>query len=148
MKKLFYLYISILVLTLSSCHLESMQDNGDLTGFWHLERIDTIQTGGVNDLSGRRIFWAVENKMLVMQGANGNYSFRFRQTGDSLILSDPYRNYGHEEEGQGGDVKVTDPSVLHQYGIHHLEEHFHKDKLKGTDMVLSTDSLRLQFKKF
>lgn len=145
MKKL--LYISLFLIAISSCTLET-SDNGKLDGYWHLERIDTIPTGGAKDMTNERIFWAVENKLLQLQGNAGTYTFHFNNTADSLILLDPYRSYGHEEDSTGGDVKVTDPNELKPYGVQRLEEHFFKESLKGSSMVLRTDSFRLYFKKF
>lgn len=147
MKKLLYISVILFTAAISSCTLES-SDNGKLDGFWHLERIDTIPTGGVNDLSDETLFWAVENKILQLKGGSVIITLRFNNTSDSLILSDPYRSYGHEESGTGGDVQLTDPEVLKQYGVQHLEEHFVKESLKSSNMVLRTDSFRLYFKKF
>lgn len=73
---------------LSSCSIET-SDNGDLDGFWHLERIDTIATGGINDLSGQLIFWSVNNKLLMLKGSGSSYYLRFRQTDDSLVVFSP-----------------------------------------------------------
>lgn len=145
MKKL--LYIFIFMLALSSCTLET-SDNGKLDGFWHLERIDTISTGGALDMRDDKIFWAVENKLLQFQGGSATYTFHFNNTGDSLILIDPYHSYGHEENGQGGDVEVKDAKELRQYGVQHLNERLYKESLKGSSMVLRTDSVRLYFRKF
>ena len=46
MRKIF-LYIAMvpmLSLTLGGCSIE-MSDNGELDGYWHLERVDTLSTG-------------------------------------------------------------------------------------------------------
>ena len=43
-------------LTLASCELET-SDNGKFDGFWHLERVDTLATGGSLNLQQKRIFW-------------------------------------------------------------------------------------------
>ena len=67
MRKIF-LYIAMvpmLSLTLGGCSIE-MSDNGELDGYWHLERVDTLSTGGVCDLSGQLRFWAVQAKMLAL----------------------------------------------------------------------------------
>ena len=42
-----------------SCEIET-SGNGDLDGFWHLVRVDTLSTGGMCDMSGRRVFWSVQ----------------------------------------------------------------------------------------
>ena len=38
-----------LAMGVASCELER-DHNGDLAGYWHLERVDTLQTGGVKDM--------------------------------------------------------------------------------------------------
>lgn len=146
MRKLIYIFLFLLAI--SSCTIET-SDNGDLDGLWHLERIDTISTGGVCDMSGERIFWAVEHKMLQLRGGSDIYSFRFNDGGDSLILRDPYVSLAYDNGSQTrGDTILTDPQGLRQYGVQHLEEHFLKETMKGSRMVLRTDSFRLHFKKF
>lgn len=132
---------------LSSCSIET-SDNGDLDGFWHLERIDTIATGGVNDLSGQLIFWSVNNKLLMLKGSGDSYYLRFRQTADSLVVFSPYLAGGHQDVENGGDHPVGDPSELWPYGIRRLDEHFVKESLGSSHMVLRSPELRLYFRKF
>ena len=151
MRRLLYISIFLLILSslaLSSCTIER-SENGKLDGFWHLEKIDTIETGGVRDMSNERVFWAVQSKLLKLQGGTGSYLFRFNQTGDSLTLYSPYNNGGHEEQyGTGGDSPLTDPTNLASYGIEGLEVHYKKEKLSGTEMILSSGRVRLMFRKF
>ena len=46
MKKIIgVLSLAVMMLTLSSCEVETSQ-NGDLDGFWHLEEVGTLATGG------------------------------------------------------------------------------------------------------
>ncbi len=136
-----------LVFLLVSCSIES-SDNGKLDGYWRLERIDTIYTGGSCDLSGGNLFWGVQHKLMSLNGGSVSFFYRFSQTRDSLSLLVPYVNRGHEDVENGGDIPVDDPSALRQYGIQHVEEHFLKETLNGSRMVLRTDSFRLWFKKF
>lgn len=131
----------------ASCTIES-SSNGDLDGYWHLESIDTIRTGGKCDLSHKQLFWGVQHKLLLLNGGSTSFLYRFKQTGDSLILLTPYINGGHEDVEGGGDTPLTEPSGLRQYGIQHLEEHFLKEKLGGSYMVLRTDSFRLNLRRF
>lgn len=146
MKKL--LYISLFLLTLSACTIER-SNNGKLDGFWHLEKVDTIETGGVRDLSNEKIFWSVQNKLLYLQGGKGSYFLRFEQTSDSLIIHSPYTNGGHEEQyGSGGDKPLTDPTNLRSYGIEDLEVHYKKESMSSSRMILRSNKVRLQFKKF
>lgn len=134
----------------TSCELEH-SSNGKLDGFWHLERVDTLQTGGVFDMSQERYFWAVQGKLLHVRNTEDPYTgyfFRFSQTADSLILSQPHSNGGHQSGDDDGDIPITDVKDLRRYGVNHLEEHYHKDQLSSSRLILSTDKLRLYFKKF
>jgi len=145
--------ITILLLSLfsfflfTSCDLESI-DNGDLDGFWHLERVDTLSTGGSADLSQSKLFWAFEVKLMSLQGGSDGFFFRFRQTSDSLTIFTPYYNRGHDEGEGSGDIPVTDPSAMKQYGIDSLEVLYKKEALSGKKMVLRSRRLRLYFRKF
>ena len=135
---------------LVACDIES-SDNGKLDGFWHLERIDTLRTGGVADLSACGVFWAIEAKLLCVNDIDhktlGRYYFRFSQTTDSLIIHTPYLNKGHEDTW-GGDIPVTDALVLAPFGISALEEHYLKEKLDGSSMILRSSTYRLWFRRF
>ena len=63
---------------LNSCEIES-SDNGSLDGFWHLESIDTLATGGRSDYSKQRVFWGVQYKLLSVNNyEGGRFYFRFR----------------------------------------------------------------------
>lgn len=142
-----------IVFGMSSCEMET-SDNGDLDGFWHLESVDTLSTGGSCDLSEKRVFWGVQHKLISIThyellGSRGYYA-RFEQTGDSLILSSFYKNHWHQDKGtDGGDIPMTEMNdTLRNCGINHLEEHYHKEVLTSSKMVLSTKEYRLRFKKF
>ncbi len=139
-----------------SCELET-SNNGKLDGFWHLEEIDTIKTGGIYDLSESYLFWSIQGKLLSVSEKNfvqkvgmeydhaylPEYLFRFSRPADSLVLSEPILS-----NRMAGDEVVTDPEVLRPYGINALEEHFKVEQLNSKRMVLSTDSLRLWLRRF
>lgn len=136
----------------SSCGWFETSDNGDLDGFWHLERIDTLATNGVRDLSENRLFWGVQYKLMSLQdadGSNASLYMRFMHEGTSLVLSHPYLNQWHEnDEGTGGDVPTEDIELLRPYGINHLEENFVVERLNDSKMILRSETLRLYFYKF
>lgn len=132
--------------TFDCCTIENI-DNGDLDGFWHMEAIDTIATGGRLDLSDEVLFWAFQAKLMHTQGSTDKFYFRFRRGGDTLFLYNPYLDGGHEDKGNG-DVEVEDPTLLHPYGIQTLADTFNVDALNGSRMMLSTGQHRLYFTKF
>lgn len=148
MKQLLYLII-LSALALSSCSI-STSDNGKLDGYWHLTGIDTLREGqGSTDLKQRRVYWAVQAKLLNVRDLGTyqqGYLFRFSHVGDSLLLSEPYHDGGHEDTGSG-DTPVTDAAELSPFGINSLTEHFFVEQLSGSTMILRSQTLRLYFKR-
>ena len=64
MKKIIgVLSLAVMMLTLSSCEVETSQ-NGDLDGFWHLEQVDTLATGGTCNFADKRVFWGCQYKLI------------------------------------------------------------------------------------
>ena len=143
---------TLAIVSLASCEIET-SDNGDFDGFWHLERVDTLATGGTCDLSKKRVFWGVQYKLISVydtdkEGTFGYY-LRFTQTRDKIVTKSPYKNNWHQDNGEdGGDIPVDDPTQLAPYGINNLAEEFVKEKLNGGQMILRSKTLRLKFKRF
>ena len=103
-------YSLIVIGVLTACDLET-EKAGRVEGMWHLEQVDSLQTGKVCDLSRRRLFWSFERKLMSLTDADGHnveYLMRFEDTGDSLWVSDPY-----ESNREKGDIAVSDAAVLH-----------------------------------
>lgn len=151
-KRLFNTILATIALTtLASCEIET-SDNGDFDGFWHLERVDTLATGGTLDISKKRVFWGVQYKLISVydidkEGTFGYY-LRFKQTRDQIVTHTPYKNNWHQDVENGGDHPIDDPTQLAPYGINNLEEEFVKEKLDGGQMILRSKTLRLKFKRF
>lgn len=131
-----------------SCTLET-SDNDNLDGFWHLERVDTLATGGVCDLSEELRFWAVQRHLIniVDRGNTSNggyfgYLSHFSHEGDRMRLYDMYVN-----DRMVGDIKMETAEPLNVFGINALEENFRVEQLSSSRMQLSTDVLRLHFRK-
>ena len=143
---------TLAIVSLASCEIET-SDNGDFDGFWHLERVDTLATGGTCDLSKKRVFWGVQYKLISVRDTDKEgtfgYYLRFTQTRDKIVTKSPYKNNWHQDNGEdGGDIPVDDPTQLAPYGINNLEEEFVKEKLNGGQMILRSKTLRLKFKRF
>lgn len=133
-----------MAVALGACTIET-SGNGDLDGFWHLVRVDTIATGGVKDLSAERIFWSIQGPLLDVRDADGRYQeciSHFERQGDSLFIKDQYV-YDRAE----GDHLIDDVSLLAPYGINKLGEHFRILTLSGGDMMLESEMLRLRLEK-
>lgn len=142
-------------LMLASCNVET-SDNGPLDGFWHLEQVDTLATGGTTDYSSGYVFWGVQKDLIYIKdssnGSVGAYYLRFSHTQDSLHITKIYLDHGHEDNPnheQGGDIPVEAiDRNLRFFGLNALPEHFKKEAINGNRMILSTKKLRLKFKKF
>ena len=152
MKKIIgVLSLAVMMLTLSSCEVETSQ-NGDLDGFWHLELVDTLATGGTCNFADKRVFWGCQYKLIQVAdydyfGDGRGFYLRFEQTSDSLLITSVYRNKWHED--YGGDVLLTEMNdSLRSCGINHLNEHFAKEVMTGGKMQLKSKTLRLRFRKF
>ena len=132
---------------LFSCTLEHV-DNGKLDGYWHLEQVDTLATGGTCMLDEQRRFMGIQAHLLALSNIDNpdspkNFICHFERQGNSLRIYDIY--YDNRDNG---DIKVTDASVLHPFGIHSLDETFNIDKLTHNALILRSEALALRFRRF
>lgn len=138
------LLAATLAAMLTACELES-SNNGDLDGYWHMQRVDTLSTGGSTDLSDSLRFWAVQMSLLNLTdkgGDAGEFLLRFAYDSDSLRLYDP-----HYSNRMTGDPSLDDAAPLAPYGINAVDETFAIERLNGSYMTLKGGTLRLQFNK-
>lgn len=145
--KIRYILLSMVVLfSLSACEIET-HDNDKLDGFWHLERVDTIATGGVCDMSNELVYWSVQSMLVEVSERskvnNDKYFFSFSHRDGKLSLFD-----ARLSDRSNGDPEVEDPVSLHPYGISKLNETFEVVQLTGSKMQLKSESLLLVFRKF
>lgn len=140
MKRL--VYIVVMAAMLGACTLET-SDNGDLDGLWQLYSLDSLANGASADMRDSHVFWAVQCQLLEARNRDSQVLFRFNNTGDSLLLSDPYINFR-----DSSDIKVTDAAMLAPLGINNLGEHFAIRALNSDKMVLEAPTLRLYFRKY
>lgn len=145
--KIRYILLSMVVLlSLSACEIET-HDNDKLDGFWHLERVDTIATGGVCDMSKELVYWSVQSMFVEVSERskvnNDKYFFSFSHRDGKLSLFD-----ARLSDRSNGDPEVEDPIILHPYGISKLNETFEVMQLTGSKMQLKSESLLLVFRKF
>ena len=134
----------------AACDIEST-DNGNLDGFWHLEQVDTLATGGSLNLKEQKIFWGVQYHLIHLTGAGqaNNFYLRFRQTGDSLYITQAFIEHSGTAGQQGnGDEPLTNDSLLQIYGLQSSNEQFIKVKLNGKWLILKSARLQLTFRRF
>ncbi len=135
---------ALAALVMCSCEFET-SDNGKLDGFWHLERIDTLSTGGMCDTSADLLFWSVQMRLLNVSDKNNahtNLNMRFEHSNGNL------RVYGAcLDDRMHGDPLLDNADLLRPYGINALDETFAVEQLTGSRMQLKGASLRLTFRK-
>ena len=146
MRRFLYLMGCVCLLAVSSCELYTSH-NGDLDGYWHLVRVDTLATGVSSDLSETRVFWGVEMRLLQAvdhdhDTGHYGYLFNFEHKGQTLRLYN-----AHKHERAEGDILVEDVKVIAPLGINALDDIFTVETLNSSDMVLKDNVLRLWFKK-
>lgn len=120
--------LAILVLSLSLCSCQKEDKNGDFGGMWKLLVIEKPD-GSIQDTKEKHYFWKVQLKLIDI----GDHYGRFRNRGDSLF------------------IQMIDPECpsLKQYGIYNNnDERFEIIKLNRNKMILKSDSVKLQFRKF
>lgn len=134
---------------LASCTLER-SGNGDLDGFWHLVKADTLDIGDgqphVNDLGQQLVFWAFQSRLMMTvdrgPGDKPSLFYRFSHAGDSLIVSEP-----RFDDRESGDSLCTDTTLLRHYGIQQPREAFYIKSLSSSRMELQSKKLLLKFRK-
>ena len=133
------------MIMISSCTLDS-SDNGALDGYWQLSSIDTLANGHSVNMRDSGIFWAFNFNLLVTRSTKeplGEILYDFENTDDNLILSNPYILYR-----DSSDIKVTDVNLLKKYGVNSLLETFTIEHLNSNKMVLQSNLVRLNFRKY
>ncbi len=150
MKHISFLRTVFFVMTLAgcmgliSCDLEH-SDNGKLDGMWHLERMENLETGNVQDLSMSGYYWSFQVRLLQLEDKGQTAKtclLRFEHTGTQLRIYEPYL-YNRET----GDEPISDPEVLQPYGINALDETFQIERLSHKYLVLKSSQVQLFFRK-
>lgn len=146
MRKL--LSILTFCLLVVSCELET-SGNKELDGYWQMDQVDTLSTGGVADTREALVFWGVQGKLLqIRYSENGTFLgegllFRFNQDDKHLTLFSPVIHHLYET-----DEPIDDVEILKPFGIFNLEETFDIEELDDKEMVLTNDVLRLHFRRY
>lgn len=147
----------LITMLLVGCEIDTM-NNGKFDGYWHITKVDTISNGKSIDISENRAYWCVEGRLLQLRyiGKKGEtagvdmtgYYLRFSKSDKELVLSEPYRNGGHEDRGpEGGDTPLDDITPLQRYGIYQIPEHFDIEELTNSKMTLASNTLKIYFVK-
>ncbi len=137
-------FVIAFVIVCSSCD-NHHSSNGKLDGFWQMTNIECFGNCKKTDFYNLPMYWAVQVDLLNVRHEQTTYGlwFRFKQTKDSLIISEPYIN-----NRDSSDIKITEAALLCPYGIYHLKEGFAIESLTNSAMILKSDSVRLAFRKY
>lgn len=130
--------------TFTGCDLER-SSHGDLYGYWHLERIDSMN-GNFIDMTDQLKFWAVQSKLIEMSDHDGKYEaiiFHFERQGDSLYLSD-----AHVSDRMQGDPVAEAVWQVEPFGVNSLTPRLRIVSLSSGKLILSNQIVRLNLKKF
>ena len=142
MKNVSY-YIALLLLYIvlfTGCDGWKWDENGDLDGLWQLTEWHDKTTGNVSMTKNDELYYSVQLKLLKIQkmDKSGYYFSYFTNTGDSLFLEAPV----HWPEDEKRPL-----SELAPYGVP-ANGHFHIDVLNSKNMVLSSTTAILSFRKY
>lgn len=133
-----------LFMCLTSCSIET-DGAGGLEGYWHLVKVDTVETGNSTDLSEHLLFWSFQVHIMEGVDRQGMYSsilFRFEKDENLLRLYEPRLH-----DPAAGDPTIDDLSYLIPFGINDKEETFTIEQSSGSRMTLYNGILRLYFRK-
>lgn len=130
MKKILFIIPCLLLMSvvLTACEFET-SDNGDLDGLWQLTQQDSVGTGVSKDMRSSGVFWAVQVRLLQIQGGARRGYYRFTHSDGWLRL----RPADVDKEGN------EDTTTLYRYRVR---------TLNSSKMVLDDDTVRLSFRKY
>lgn len=142
MKKIFYIVV-ITLLTLTSCEI-NFSTNGKLDALWQITEIQ-VKDGQPQNVVDEQLTWAFQFNLLELRSNKDypNAMCRFEHKGDSLRIYQPLRAFFHES-----DIPFDDANELHPYGLYTLDEHFKVETLNSDRMILSSDSVRVVFRRY
>lgn len=138
----------ITAISLNSCGLVDFDhsENGNLDGYWHLVRVDSLTNGVSTDLGEQRYFWAIQATLLELYSPDwlGGQHFVSRFTHQDNRLTIIELRYDKRDEG---DPVIENVDKVSPFGVNNVTETFQIEELSGHSMTLSTPELRLRFKK-
>lgn len=149
MKRIILLPICLLLMAcFVSCETDTIDGDGKIEGFWHLESIETLATDSttdsITDMSKRYFFWSFQRNLLELSDKTEETRIllcRFNVGGGRLTITEVFL------PSYGSDVPTTDVSLLKPYGIDKLNATF-TYSIDGDNMTLTDERVRLRLKRF
>lgn len=146
MKRYTWLIALGTLLLLTACDWET-SDNGNLDGFWQMTDVDTLATGGHENVKEKALTWSFQGRIMEVRQATHKgtpiYIFKFSHEGDILKTYNPYLNDRDKEDPIVEDVKDINP-----FGFTALSQQFKVLKLTSSRLILQSPTLRLTFRKY
>lgn len=144
--------LSISFLAACSFNTDKVSGDGDLEGFWHLERIEYLSTdaagattvSSVSDLSNQLIFWSFQQKLLELSDKSDEISTvlcRFIANDGNLTIGNVYI------PSYDTDSLSTDVSLLAPFGMDQLNKTY-SYTIHGSKLTLTGNDRRLYLKRF
>ena len=135
---LYILTIAIVLLT-GSCD-SKWDENGDLDGMWQMTEWRDKATNNVVKTNADSLYYCFQLKLMKIQNTSKSpyYFSYFTHSGDELKVGKTYQ-YPDDKE-----VPLTDLSA---YGVP-TDGRFHIDVLNNKNMVLSSTTSTLSFRKY
>lgn len=146
--------------SLGACSNFETSGNGDFDGYWQLETMDTLATGGTTDMHDSLVFWAVQHHLIELcsrqvdpQTFSNKYCsvfYHFERTADTLrFIAD---SLSQPKDMPVVDMRPIDPyATLEQvkvYGFSRFDEIFQVLQLDGDNMTLRSQLYLMHFRKY
>jgi len=146
MKKLVIIILSALVV--GACEIHT-SNNGNLDGFWHCTRVDTLSTQGHADLSEQRLYWAFQSSLLLLTDYDGPSArliahFDYDKSESQLTVKD-FHYYDREK----GDPALPDSSLSQLKAWFEMDTvtTFRVEQLTSSRLTIASSRLRIAFEK-
>lgn len=147
---LFPILLTLLFTCIVSCETDTIDGDGKIEGFWHMESIESLATDStvdsVQDMSRKYVFWSFQHNLLELSDKGGEYQqlyCRFKAEDGQLTISEIYiPTYGKDSLATEASLPIIKP-----YGISKLNSTFSYD-IDGGKMTLTGEGVRLRFKRF
>jgi hypothetical protein len=155
MKRISLILLLTVAIAMGACSNFETSGNGAFDGYWQLERMDTLATGGSADMRERLVFWAVQHHLielcdrhedtLTYGPVNASVFYHFERFGDSLrFIADPLpvtdNRFWADPYADFDDVKV--------YGFSRIDEAFRVMQLDDDAMILRSQLYVMYFRKY
>ena len=151
----------ITCLIFCSCSNFETSGNGDFDGYWQLESMDTLATGGTTDMHDSLVFWAVQHKLIELcsrQVEPKTFSYKYFSVFYHFERSDNTLRFIADSLSQPKDMPVIDlrssydPYATFEqvkvYGFSRFDETFRILQLDGDNMTLESPLFRMRFRKY